>query len=83
MAAIRYVSAINPKLTEDFILSLPHVVDAKVGWSSGSLSAHVTLDDEAAYTPQQLQLKICDELGLHQTPRSIQFSSSRGTLKAA
>lgn len=83
MAAKRYVSAIDPKRTEEFLLTLPHVVDASVGWFNGVLTAHVTLDDEAAYTPQQVQLKVCDELGLHQTPRTVQFSSARGTLKAA
>lgn len=71
------VRGIDPKVTESFLLSQPHVVDASVWFLDGQLQAHVTVHDEAHITRRGLQAACMDELGLHQTPRDILLIQAR------
>lgn len=74
--AIHY-HGIDPKLTENFLLSQPEVLDASVWFSQGSLLAHVTVCDETTVNHRALQAACMDELGLHQTPREIRLIHAR------
>ncbi len=62
---------INPKLTEEFLLSMTDVADASVFWLDGDLRASVTVIDDDLLGVADIQKLCMDELGLHQTPRSI------------
>lgn len=72
---------IDPKLTENFLLGQPEVLDASVWFSHGNLVAHVTVCDEVDITHRTLQEACMNELGLHQTPREIRLIFAR--LRAA
>lgn len=74
-------SGVDPKLTENFLLTQPDVIDASVWMRDDRLVAHVTLPDESAWTPRELQRVCAFELGLHQTPRDFFIVAAR--LKAA
>ena len=64
---------INPKLTEQFLLSCPEVLDASVLWSDGALFAFVTVGEQEDITPIEIQGNCMDHIGLHQTPRVIKL----------
>lgn len=61
----------DPKVTENFLLNQPEVLDASVWFTEGSLMAHVTIEDDNAVSVSALQKACLDSLGLHQTPRQI------------
>lgn len=71
------VRGINPKVTEQFLLTQPAVVDASVWFSNGDMVAHVTVLDEVNVTRRALQAACLMELGVHQTPRDIMFLMAR------
>jgi hypothetical protein len=60
---------IDPKLTEQYLLTQPDVVDASVWFEQGEMRAHVTLLDTSEMTPHELRLQCACELGLHLTPK--------------
>ena len=70
-------SGIDPKLTENFLLTQPDVLDASVWMRDDRLVAHVTLPDETTWTPKKLQSACAFELGLHQTPRDFFIVQAR------
>ena len=61
----------DPKRTEQFLLSLPGVLDASVWVRDEALKAHVTGDAFAELNDKELQTACLDALGLHQVPRQI------------
>jgi len=68
---------INPRLTEQYLLSMTEVIDASVMWSEGVLHAYVTVPDDLPVSRHALQSRCMEELGLHQTPRVITFMRAR------
>lgn len=64
-------NSINPKRTEEFLLSLPEVYDASVWFTESGMVAHVTVSGDPSMTAKKIQLQCMDELGLHQTPREV------------
>ncbi len=71
------VRGIDPKLTENFLLSQPDVLDASVWFTQGNLLAHVTVLDEVGLNARALQSACLEELGVHQTPREIRLIAAR------
>ena len=72
---------IDPKVTEQYLLTQPDVVDASVWFEQGEMRAHVTLLDTSGLTPHELRLQCACELGVHLTPRH--FVCLNGRPKAA
>ena len=68
---------IDPRHTENFLLSQPEVLEASVWFQDGDLEAHVTVLDELAVPMRELQARCMNEIGLHQTPRNILMIQSR------
>lgn len=62
---------VNPKLTEQFLMNLPDVVDASVWYSETGLMAHVTISGDPSLTSRKIQAQCLNELGVHQTPREL------------
>lgn len=62
---------VNPKRTENFLLTLPDVVDASVWYGDEGLMAHVTVCGDQSLTSRRIQSECMNELGLHQTPREV------------
>lgn len=83
MAPITPPVGIDPKRTENFLLTQPDVIDASVFLVQGRLMAHVTTLDESSYTPIELQRMCAVELGLHQTPRDVVVACVRHRAHAA
>jgi hypothetical protein len=77
MAAPRLLDRIDPKLTENFLLMQPDVLDASVWMNDGRLHAHVTVHDETTLSSNALRLACAEELGLHLTPVEIRFNLAR------
>ncbi len=77
MPVLRAVDGIDPKLTENYLLGHSEVLEASVFWNQGQLTAHVTLIDESKWTPRKLKAMVCEDLGLHQTPREVTFHLAR------
>lgn len=73
------VNKVDPKVTEQFLLTQADVVDASVWFEQGELSAHVTLLDTASITPRELRLRCACDLGLHLTPRHFVCLTARPT----
>jgi len=71
MHAFRPQGGVDPRLTEELLLKHPDVVDASVFWSGEVLTAQIVLGETAEITPRGLKAYVCEELGLHQTPREI------------
>lgn len=71
------VRGIDPKLTENFLLTQPDVLDASVWFSQGNLMAQVTVLDEVGLNARALQGACMEELGVHQTPRQIRLIAAR------
>jgi hypothetical protein len=79
--ALRLVQGVDTRLTQDFLLNQPGILDASVWMSEGRLCAHVTLEDEAGWTQRELKSACAIELGLHQTPS--EFVMRLAKLRAA
>jgi hypothetical protein len=62
---------IDPKQTENFLLTLPEVLDASVWFADQGLMAHVTVTGDKSITARKLQSECMHRLGLHQTPREV------------
>lgn len=67
---------IQPKLTEEFLLSLDGVIDASVWFDSDQLRAQVIVHEDVPWTSNALQQQCLLGLGIHQTPRSITVSNA-------
>lgn len=66
------VVAINDlKQIEEFLMSLPHVLDASVWVSQGRLLAHVTVSNWAPVVAKTFQAACMDSLGVHHTPEEV------------
>ncbi|HEY3783498.1 MAG TPA: hypothetical protein VGL56_20635 [Fimbriimonadaceae bacterium] len=59
---------IDPHLTENFLRSLPEVVEAYAWIENGRLIAQVTVFDEIDLSPRALQVACKVELGQKYTP---------------
>jgi len=64
-------SALNYKVTEDFLLDQRGVVDASVWIDSGTLCAHVTLHEGAVCDFDDLKLRCEAKIGLAHTPYEL------------
>ncbi|MBL8047578.1 MAG: hypothetical protein JNJ45_02745 [Chthonomonas sp.] len=64
---------ISLRLTEDFLLSRPQVLEASVLWADGCMHAYVTVAEGEEITTKQLQSECMDAIGLHQTPRNLKL----------
>lgn len=71
------VVQVDPKVTEQYLLTQPDVVDASVWFEQGEMHAHVTLLDSALVTARDLRILCACELGLHHTPRDFVCLSAR------
>ena len=78
-AVVQPHPGIRPGLTEAVLCAQEGVHEACVSFQDGELSARVTVDAEAAWTPRELQRICMDELGLHQTPRRLLLVAGRPT----
>ena len=70
-------SPVDTKVTEQFLLTQPGVVDASVWYDHGRLQAHVTLLDSADWTPRSLRILCACELGLNFTPAEFILMNTR------
>jgi len=78
MAATMYLpKGIIPKLTESYLMNLVGVVDASVWWEEGSLNAHVVVLDDAPFDAKSMRSCCMQDLGIHQTPRSLTIACRR------
>ena len=77
MAEYAHFPAVDPKVTENFLLSQQGVLDASVWYVEGVMHAHVTLSDVTEWSPQSLRLCCACELGLHHTPREFVVLNAR------
>ncbi len=71
IAEVAPPGGVDTRLTESFLLGQPEIVDATVFWSGDQLTAHITISDTADWTPRKIKAAVCEELGLHQTPREV------------
>jgi len=65
------------KVTENFLLNQPDVLDASVWIDDGQLKGHVTLADGSAWTERALKLACAREIGLASTPSEIVLMGAR------
>jgi len=77
MAEYALTQGLDPKITENFLLSQPGVLDASVWFVEGQMHAHVTLSDMADWTPKALRLACACELGIQHTPREFVVLNAR------
>jgi hypothetical protein len=77
MAENAHFPAVDPKVTESFLLSQKGVLDASVWYVEGVMHAHVTLSDLADWTPHSLRLAVACDLGIHYTPREFVVLNAR------
>lgn len=75
--------SIDPKLTENYLMSLVGVIDASVWWQEDHLHAHVTVLDASPIAAKQFKSCCMEDLGLHQTPTSLTIEQRRGFLRVA
>lgn len=68
---------VDPQLTERFLKTLPEVYDASVWASHDGLAARVTMLESHEATHFQIRRLCLENLGLHQTPRSIEIVRQR------
>lgn len=64
---------INLRLTEEFLLSRPQVLEASVLWSDGKIHAFVTVSEDEQITTGELQYACMESIGLHQTPKTVKL----------
>lgn len=60
---------IDPKVTEQYLLTQPDVVDASVWFEEGEMKAHVTLIDTTDVSARDLRIRCACELGVQHTPK--------------
>lgn len=77
MDNVAAVHHIDPKVTEQYLLTQPDVVDASVWFEQGEMKAHVTLLDSAVVTPRELRIQCACELGIQHTPKQFVCLSAR------
>lgn len=65
------VQQVDPKVTEQYLLTQPDVLDASVWFEHGEMRAHVTLLDCAVVTARELRILCACELGLMHTPKEF------------
>ncbi len=68
---------VDPKVTEQYLLTQPDVVDASVWFEQGEMRAHVTLLDTSGWTPYELRLQCACELGIQHTPKHFVCLNAR------
>lgn len=59
---------VDPKVTEEFLMTQDEVVDASVWLDRGRLRAHVTVSDRARWTREALQDACARQVGPGHTP---------------
>lgn len=81
-AVVRRVPGVDPRRTEALLQAQDGVLDASVWFNEGDLAAHVTVRDDAGWTPRELQAICLESVGIHQTPRTVLMVSARPTAGA-
>lgn len=71
------------KLTEQFLLKQPGIVDADVWYADGQLNADVTLSDDSDWNVRTLRQACAREIGLEHTPSNVQILLARSRTRAA
>ena len=69
--------AIDLKVTEDYLMSLPDVLDASAWWSDDGISAHVTVHDRCNSTPEVIQRACVETIGEDYSPQEVLFFRAR------
>ena len=67
----------HTKVTEEFLLNQPDVLDASVWMSDGQLKSHVTLAEGSGWTERTLRVACAREIGLEFTPSEIVLMGAR------
>lgn len=75
--------AIDPKLTENFLLNVVGVYDASVWLQGDDIHAHIVVLDRSTLTAKDFQTLCLEDLGLHLTPSRITVSLRHGFAKVA
>lgn len=78
-AVVRRVPGVDPRVTEALLQAQDGVLDASVWFNEGDLAAHVTVRDDAGWTVRELQAVCLENIGIHQTPRTVLMVSARPT----
>jgi hypothetical protein len=71
------VNCVDPKKTEQFLLSQEDVVDASVWLESGELSAYVTISPEARVDPEKLKFACAAHIGENHAPQNVTLVCAR------
>lgn len=71
------VTGIDPRLTEQFLLNQPSVINASVWYHRGGLHAEVAVVDDGQTTPERLMKQCSRALGLKQAPKEITLVAVR------
>jgi hypothetical protein len=71
------VNCVDPKRTEQFLLSQDDVVDASVWFDSGELNAYVTVSPESRVSPELLRGACAAHIGENHTPHHLTLVASR------
>jgi hypothetical protein len=71
------VNCVDPKKTEQFLLSQEDVVDASVWLESGELSAYVTVLPEARINCDQLRGACAAHIGENHVPTNVTLVCAR------
>jgi hypothetical protein len=79
---VRRVPGVDPRRTEALLQGQEGVLDASVWVHDGDLAAHVTVRDDTDWTPRDLQAVCLENIGIHQTPRTVLMISARPTAGA-
>lgn len=69
--------AIDLKVTEDYLMSLPDVLDASAWWSESGIAAHVTVHDRCQTTPEVIQRACVEVIGEEHAPNEVVFFRAR------
>jgi hypothetical protein len=71
------VNCVDPKKTEQFLLSQEDVVDASVWLESGELSAYVTITPDARVDSEMLRYACAAHIGENQAPQNVTLVCAR------
>jgi hypothetical protein len=68
---------VDPKVTEEFLMTQESVVDASVWLDRGRLRAHVTLAADARWNRESLRRACASQVGTLNTPEEFLFLPHR------
>jgi hypothetical protein len=71
------VNCIDPRKTEEFLLSQDDVIDASVWIEAGELSAYVTVTPDARTNPDKLRYACAAHIGENHVPQNVTLVCAR------